>query len=193
MRHAVALALTMFLPAGTAAQAPATAPPPTRQGFTLGVGLGAGSGELTSEVLGVSSKAERRIDASAYVMIGGAIKPNLTLAGEVSGWRHSEGGAGASLVFASVVALVYPSATCGFFFKGGGGVARTELSALGTTVDATGSAGLLGLGYDIRVSRGFALSPYVNVLLMPNFEVAGSPGVKIGGNLLQAGLALTWQ
>ncbi len=163
--------------------------PHVRQGFTIGFGLGLGSGELTVSSGPVSVSSDRRSDVSGYVRIGGSINENLVLAGETSGWRHEENGATGTLSYLSFVALLYPSSVADFYLKAGVGVAKADIADSGQSYSATGYGLVAGLGYDIRVARNFSLSPFATYLYMPGADVSG---VKLGGNVLQVGLGFTW-
>ena len=80
--------------------------------------------------------------------------------------------------------MFYPSAQGGFFLKGGLGLATVELELGALTIEEEGIGLTLGLGYDARVGRNFALTPYFDILTS-NYD---------GGSLNQVafGLGFTW-
>jgi hypothetical protein len=66
---------------------------------------------------------------------------------------------------------------------------------LGYELRSVGVAAQLGLGYDVRMSRSFSLTPYVNVLGMgggePKLDGAGLGG-SLSANVVQFGLGFSW-
>jgi hypothetical protein len=185
MRRFMSLVAAVLVSASAGAQSN----PHVRQGFTIGFGLGLGSGEISGTSGSLSVSSGRKDDLTGYLRIGGAINENLVLAGEASGSTHGESGATGTLAFVSFVALLYPASTADFYLKAGAGIAKTEISGFGLTYSATGYGLTGGLGYDIRVARNFSLSPFAAYLYMPGADVSG---IKLGGNLLQVGLGVTW-
>lgn len=170
-------AVLVALPQGATAQGR----PQTRQGFFIGFGLGGGS-------FGCAGCGSRETGAAGYLKFGGAVSPRLLIAGESSAWTKEEGGARMSHANVSAIAQFYPSATSGFFLKGGLGVSRLEASVSGGGFSfSEGESGLgmtAGLGYDIRLGANFSLSPYGS-LGWGSFD-GGS------ANNVQLGLGVTW-
>lgn len=157
---------------------PASAQAPTRSGFFIGFGLGAGS-------LGVEGSSDRETSASGYLKLGGALSDRVLLGAESSAWVKEEGGATLTSGALNAVAYVYPSPASGFFFQGGVGVATLELdtgvfgsgSERGTSVN-------LGAGFDIGFGGRFGLTPYGSFVY----------GKFDGGstNLWHFGLGVNW-
>ena len=179
----VLLALTTLTLGATTLSAQGTdsgsGKPQTRDGFWIGFGLGAGS-------LGCDGCGGARESAfSGNFKLGGTINPHFLLGAETNGWYKSEGGATVSYGNLSAVGYYYPSATSGFYLKGGLGWARVTLDAggLGSDSDMGGGA-VLGLGYDARVRRNFSLTPYVNFM--------GGRFANSTANVVQYGLGFTW-
>jgi hypothetical protein len=127
-----------------------------RQGFWISGGIGAGV-DNTSDNAG----------GAAYLRLGGTLGQVL-LGGEVNGWTRSENGAALTRSNTTFTALIYPSATAGFFFKGGVGVSiiRVSTDILGVSASATeqGFGSVLGIGYDIPLSPKISLTPNLDVL-----------------------------
>jgi hypothetical protein len=147
------LLLTLFaLPASGQAN------PQTRQGFWIGFGFGAGS--LGCEDCG----DERESGVNVNLRMGGTLSQRLLIGGELNGWSKSEGDATLTVGNAGPVVLFYPSANGGFFLKGGLGLSTISLDFGSETFDEQGVGLTLGLGYDARVGRGFALTPYFDIL-----------------------------
>ena len=89
--------------------------PQTRNGFTISFGLGGGSAGATCD----DCSSDRQSAPSGYLRIGGALRQNLILAGEVNAWtkEYGEQGVTADLTITTVnfVAQWYPQPTSGFF------------------------------------------------------------------------------
>lgn len=127
-----------------------------RSGFWFSGGLGAGS-------LGCDSCPERDWGVILSLGAGGTISQRLAVGASLEGWTDSE--RRASLTASTLLATLrfYPSATGGFFLRGGLGWGRleSEVSGFGTFSDS-GPAALLGLGYDLRITDSVSLTPFLN-------------------------------
>jgi len=170
--------------------------PQTRDGFTISFGLGGGTAGATCD----GCDTDRETAPSLYLRLGGALRPNLVLAGEINGWSkvETEQGVEAQLTIVTINAIAqwYPQTSGGFFVSGGVGLGSMglDVKAGGLTVsDHTNSAlgYQVGAGYDIRLARNFSLTPYATY-----FGTAGgkldSSGAKIDGNVFHIGLGFTW-
>lgn len=65
----------------------------------------------------------------------------------------------------SLTALLrfYPNPAGGFYLTGGLGVATIDLGVSGFgSASETGTAALLGIGYDYRISRNVSITPFWN-------------------------------
>jgi len=189
-----ALALTALAAAPVLAQGN----PQTRQGFTISFGLGAGTAGATCEGCG----SDREWAPSAYLRLGGTVKPNLILAGEVNGWTKSETDADtdieATITISTVnfVAQWYPDPMQGFFVSGGVGLgtvaAEATIPGFGKVSDNTSAFGYqVGTGYDFRVGKNFSLSPFATYFATVGGKTDAS-GEKIDGNVFHFGLGFTW-
>jgi hypothetical protein len=151
--------------------------PQTRDGFFIGFGIGSGS-------LGCDDCSSRESAASGYLKMGGTINQHLLIGGQVDVWTKTVNNA--TLSFGNVAAMVYfyPAIDGGLFLMGGIGGASIRLQA-GTFDSQTDGPGFTaGLGYDWRVGKSFALTPYATVLA----------GHFDGGNanMYHLGLGFTW-
>ena len=196
----------MRILAGTAvlialcASAIAAQKPQTRNGFTISFGVGAGSAGATCEECG----SDRQSAPSGYLRIGGALRQNLILAGEINGWskEYDETGGTATLTIATVnfVAQWYPQPTNGFFLSGGVGAGSmgfdVKVSGLGTISNSTSGFGYqVGAGYDIRVGSNFSLTPFATYFATAGgkFDSGGlGSGAKVDANVFHVGLGFTW-
>lgn len=165
--------------------------PQIRKGFTAAVGVGYGSSLVSCDVC----IRDRQNGLGLRFMFGGALKPNLILAGEGEGVSTTEpDGSESGITSTSFVMLWYPRPASGFFVKGGVGATSisilTERAGLTDREETVTPGVVAGIGYDIRVGRNFSLTPYATLLYAVK---AGAPdGLQAGGNLLHVGLATTW-
>ena len=156
MRYAaLALLMTSLLATPGEAQNPQT-----RQGFWISFGLGVGSLGCEEEDCG----EERETGTNFYLRMGGTLSQRLLIGGEVNGWTKSEGDATLTVSNIGPVLTFYPNANGGLFLKGGLGMANTSLELGTIKIEETGVGLTLGIGYDARVGRGFALTPYFDIL-----------------------------
>jgi hypothetical protein len=187
---------------GALAAAPALAQgaashPQTRDGFAISFGVGAGSAGFSCD--GCSS--DRGNGGSGYLRIGGAVRPNLVIAGELNGWTKQESGATGTIGYLTAVAQWYPAPASGFYLEGGigGGSVQIDVTDLttGTTerLESAGVAFQLGTGYDWRVARNFSLTPYVDFLTTAGGEAkydGASLNERLDANVFQFGLGFSW-
>lgn len=151
-------ALGLLLTALVALPASAQSNPQTRQGFWISFGLGAGS--LTCDDCNIDNETGTNVN----LRMGGTLSQKLILGGELNFWTKSEGDVSLSTGNIGPVILFYPSATGGFFLKGGLGLATTTLEVGSFDFEEQGIGITLGLGFDARVGRNFALTPYLDIL-----------------------------
>jgi hypothetical protein len=174
---------------------PALAQSAPRQGFTVSFGLGAGSAAATYD----GNTTERMGGPSGYLRLGGSVTPSLVIAGETHGLTHTDGSLTSHFGYLMAVAQWYPQAAGGFHLVGGlgVGVVREEDTDPLFDYDLTSVGGALqiGLGYDIRMTRNFSLTPYVNALGMgggkPTFNGV-TQSSTLSANAVQFGLGFSW-
>lgn len=139
--------------------------------------------------------------------IGGTPSDRILVGGEINGWAKTDdqGTYDAEVTIGSIFGtlLFYPSAG-NFYLQGGlgftGMVFEVENdSGESGKLETSGFAVLMGLGYDIRVARGFSLTPYVSYAHSFSSDVEVSAGgVSLGlsedlnPNVFQFGLVFTW-
>lgn len=164
-------ALMLCVSAALAAQRPQT-----RSGFWFQGGLGAGS-------VGCEDCDERTNGGAAVIALGGTLSEHFLLGGSLHGWARSEDGATLSVTALTVATHIYPWARGGFFINAGVGFGTTRLEFDVFSVEEDGAAGVLGLGYDIRLGRNVSLTPFGNV-----YSIKYDEGSL---NVTQVGLAVT--
>lgn len=175
MRHALS---ALLLSALVATSAGAQAKPQTREGFWISFGFGGGS-------LGCDDCGdEREMGTSLYLRMGGTLSQRLIIGGELNAWGKTESDVTLTTGNIGPIVLFYPSANGGFFLKGGLGLANTSLDFGSVSVDSQGVGLTLGLGYDARVGKSFALTPYFDIL---NSSYDGG-----SFNTVSFGLGFTW-
>jgi hypothetical protein len=174
------LALVLALTASSSLPLAAQGNPQTRQGFFISFGFGAGS-------LGCNdceNNEDRVNGVNFFLRAGGTLSQRLLIGGEVNSWVKSENDATLTLTNVGPVLQFYPSAQGGFFLKGGLGLASIELELGALSFDNEGVGLTLGLGYDARVGRNFALTPY--------FDIVNSSFDGASFNQIAFGLGFTW-
>lgn len=173
------LALALALITSTSVPAAAQGNAQTRQGFFISFGFGAGS-------LGCDEcEDDDRLNGINFQLrAGGTLSQRLLIGGEVNGFTKSENDATLTVTNIGPILQFYPSAQGGFFLKGGLGLATAEFEVGALSVEDEGFGLTIGLGYDARVGRKFALTPYLDIL-SSSFD-----GVSF--NQLAIGLGFTW-
>ena len=167
---------TIALLATSASQVDAQKPQ-VRQGFWFSAGLGVGS-------LGCADCGDRVNSLSGNLSIGGTISPRFLLGAGTTGWTKSEDGVTLSAGTLDARVKFYPSVTGGFFLTGGLGLGTVSASVPGFASESEFGAGaLIGLGYDIRVSRNVSVTPYFN-----GFGVNTS---NVDANVSQIGIGIS--
>lgn len=177
------LALALLIPALASAQHPQT-----REGFGISLGLGAGSAAFCDGCDDLAST-----ELSGYLRLGGYLNPAVFLAAESNGWI---GGADSytAPTLGAIMGVVqwYPMVERGLYLKGGLGYSYATVESGFST---GGFAGSIGAGYDLRLARNFALTPYINYMNQfgGTYSYAGSDiGVDAKVHLFQFGLGFTW-
>jgi hypothetical protein len=134
-----------------------------RRGFWLGLGLGAGGESFDiSPSNGYSDVLYR---PTVSLRLGGTVSQSLRLGGEVLSWINDVGPAVESLSSALFIAQLYPFSTSGFYLKGGLGIGRNAVDFDdGFDQGDTGFAGLIGAGYEVRLSQRFYLNPTIDLV-----------------------------
>ena len=149
-----------------------------RDGFFIGLGLGAGS-------LGVEDADDRESGLSGHFRIGAAVSDAGMLGIETVGWTKEEGGIRLTQGSALATVYFYPTADGPLYLKGGLGISTLDLEITGFgSGDDTGNAFMLGLGVDALGSGSLTISPWA-AFTQSNYT---------GGSttLLQLGLGLAW-
>ncbi|MBL0938020.1 MAG: outer membrane beta-barrel protein [Gemmatimonadaceae bacterium] len=149
-----------------------------RQGFWISVGAGAGS-------LGCDNCGDDRENGgAAQIALGGTLSQHFQLGASINAWSKETQGITTTFGTLTLLGKLYPSARLGFYLSGGLGVGRLEFSGTGMSISDKGRAGILGVGYDIRVAKNFSITPFLNGATA---SIEGN-----GTNITQLGISLTW-
>jgi hypothetical protein len=180
-----------------AAQAPAPEPKPSRPDFFLDAGVGFGRLRLTC----ASCSSIVAATGPAYtISVGGAPSQNVLLG--LQGELWSSGGAALRQQVQTLVVMVqwYPWPSAGFFVRGGVGVVRGSVALAADTTGAfstkgTGVALTLNVGYDIALTRRFALAVQAatNVAALGDLAVGGATANDVVAYVSRIGVALVWR
>jgi hypothetical protein len=138
-------------------------PESSRRGFWLGLGLGAGGESF--DLNPTDGYSDLLYRPTVSLRLGGTVSQQLRLGGEVLSWINDVGPAVESLSSALFIAQLYPFSSSGFYLKGGLGIGRNVVDFDdGFDQGDTGFAGLLGAGYELRLSRRFYLNPTIDLV-----------------------------
>jgi hypothetical protein len=161
-----------------------------RAGFWTALGLGAGAESYDlRDGLGYSSTLT---EPTLSFRLGGTLGQHWRLGGEALVWFHSVPGGTESLSSFLLVGQWYPMRAAGFYLKGGAGLGRNGVdfnNGFGTA--NVGFAVLGGAGWEIPVSRRFALVPAVDLAQHFYNGDRFNPGYR--ERLVQVGLGVLFQ
>lgn len=177
MRSRYVLLLTLGMFAMSAVPALAQGPQPTgtipaRSGFWFNAGLGYGS-------LGCDDCTGREGGGSGGLSLGGTITDRFLLGVGTTGWTKEEFGERLTVGTLDLRMRFYPVRTSGFFLTAGIGVGTV------TFADETesGAGVVIGVGWDVRLSRNVSLTPFYSGFAVRNDNVDANVG--------QIGLGIT--
>jgi len=161
-----------------------------RRGFWVEAGLGAGAEAFDlRDGLGYSSKLT---EPTLSLALGGTLGQHWRLGGEALVWFHGIDGGTESLSSFLLIGQWYPSARLGFFLKGGAGLGRNGVDFNdGYGVGDVGFAALGGAGYELALSRRFALVPEVDLAQHFYSGDRSFPGYR--ERLLHVGIGIVFQ
>jgi len=187
-RHAwtpLALTLTVAFAATLPAQQP------DRQGFWGSIGGGFGAAKLGCDNCGSTS---RENSFAGFLVLGAALTPSVLIGLEVDGWLKTINGDPLRLGAVTGMLQWYPSSSLGLFVKGGAGLsyARGDLRfPTSVFLDDAGLGYLLGVGFDVPVGSGLAVTPVASLYGGNIGDVQNAEGVDF--TVFQLMVALTLQ
>jgi hypothetical protein len=167
-------------PTAVPTQAAADSDLPRRRGFWFNGGLGYGSATCDEDFICAGSEGS----VSGTLSLGGGLSQTVLLGVMTNGWVKDD--ALIDLTIGTLLGVIrfYPSDGTQFFLQGGLGVGRVDVTVSGIgSADESGFAGLVGIGYDIRLGDNLSLTPYLNGFATGTESATWSVG--------QLGLSLT--
>jgi hypothetical protein len=161
-----------------------------RQGFWTALGFGAGAESYDlRDGLGYSSTLT---EPTVSVRLGGTINQHWRLGGEALVWFHDVPGGTESLSSFLLIGQWYPMTHAGFYLKGGAGLGRNGVDfSNGFGASDAGFAVLGGAGWELPLSRRFALVPAVDLAQHFYGGDRFNPGYR--ERLLEVGLGVLFQ
>lgn len=170
-----------------------------REGFSFGVGAGAGGADVTCDECAGSLGDDVEYGPAFYARLGYALNKHVVGGLELNVWGKKWDGLFGTDVTTGLGSLtgtvqVYPSATAGFYLKGGLGISRAAVKVEGAGFDETDASDIgfgyqVGLGWDIPLGS-IALTPEVAAWYGKINEFEGLAGWKHG--VVQATLGITF-
>jgi hypothetical protein len=143
-------------------------PAQTRNGLWFNAGMG-------FESLGCEDCGVRTNGLSGGLSLGGTISDRVLFGIGTAGWAKTEDGETFTVGLLDARVRVYPVRTSGFFLTGGVGLGTvSNLSYLDESEVGLGI--LLGVGWDVRVSRNVSLTPFWNGFAMSNSSLDANVG-----------------
>jgi hypothetical protein len=160
-----------------------------RAGFWGGFSIGAG-GEAF-DLRDGAGYSEELYRPTVSLRLGGTVNPSLRLGGEVLAWIDEHDRSVESLTSVLFVGQLYPLPATGLYLKGGLGLGRNAVDFdEGGGVGDTGFAGLLGAGWELRMSRRWFLNPSVDVV---GHRYTGRGNERYRERLVNFGLGVVFQ
>jgi hypothetical protein len=133
--------------------------PTTHKGFFLNFGFGGGTADLNEE----GFQTDRKGGVTFNLRLGGALKQNLLLAGEIDAWRKEEGGAAIQFNNYAATLTYYPTQI--LFLKAGPAYSAATAEAFGFSETESGFGFTGGLGTELRLTQKFALIPMAQFIV----------------------------
>lgn len=170
-RGSLALVFVMLL------AAPLSAQDSPRSGLWGGFGIGGGS-------IGCDDCIDRTSGFAGQAMIGGTLSDVVRISGGGTFFTREENGATLNIGSGLFIAQVFPGGG-DFYLQGGAGFATAEIELEIVTLEDSGAAFLLGLGYNINLgaSESLAIAPFANWV---------PTSISFSPDLFQVGVSLMW-
>ena len=95
----------------------------------------------------------------------------VLLGADLSGWARDQSGSTVSRANAVAAITYYPSATSGFYLKGGLGAASASVSGSVTTGGATTTVTTTSTGFGTTVGGGYEIQAGSNFFIAPSADI----------------------
>lgn len=160
-----------------------------RGGFYATLGLGAGAEQYKFD--GDDGWSESLTKPTIALRLGGTPNPNVRVGAELFGWGSDEPDGYESFSTALLAFQFYPSRDQGLYLKAAGGVASSRVDFdNGASTTETGFGWSVGAGFEVPLSRKFAIAPTVD-LYQGSFTSRTEP--TLSERVLNIGVAVTFQ
>ena len=153
--------------------------PQKRAGLWVGVGTGYGGAKASCDNCASGSWTG---GVTGFVRAGGTLGPSVRLGGTLEGWTRRSDGVAESMTNLAASVSYYPIGSLSFFVTGGLGVSRYRTNT-SPVAGGTGWGVVLGIGYDLDVSRRVSLSPGAGCA----YSNVGNVSVADGGGTFARG------
>ncbi|MEP6592017.1 MAG: outer membrane beta-barrel protein [Gemmatimonadota bacterium] len=162
-----------------------------RSGFYIAgvVGAGAEQNKYSDELTYTQSLTKPTLG----LRLGGTPNANTRVGAEFFGWFNSVDGGTETFGTALITAQLYPVRHTGLFVKVGGGIAQAgtpSLDPFASNITETGFGWSVGAGYEIQLSRQFAVGPTVD-FYKGTFTKRNQP--TLSDRVLNIGVQLSYQ
>jgi hypothetical protein len=165
-------------------------------GIWITGGVGAGLTRIHCEIC----QGDRKVGPSIQLGIGLRLSPKLALGGEAMGWRKKEEDITSSTRTLLAVVYWYPAPDrVRYFLKGGiGAVAYKATANEDDEAEPfrSNTFGVqLGVGYQLRLSRDFSVSPYLSFTgsLSSDLEQGDDRVPDVSHTWIQLGIMIGWR
>jgi hypothetical protein len=172
---------------GLSAQGTAQAPSTRR--FWAALGVSGGEAALTCEFC----TGRTQTSFAGMLAVGTTYRRRTLIGLEGQAWRYANDGVTRRVYAAMPIAQFYPVARTTLFFKTGLGFAQFVASDGEESLEATAVAGMVGGGFEVRLTPNYVLIPNLSYLggaggtmRLDDERVTGSAGVS----LFQYGVAI---
>ena len=164
-----------------------------RRGLMLGFNVGGANADLKFQRLGADIKREIEGGHGGALRVGFGLSDHFVLSFEAYGIEKQDAATDLEAGAALVTATWYPGGG-GFFLRAGVGTGVTSLKMTSPEfinwVEREGDAALLGLGYEWRLGRQFALGVAVDGVVTEYSDTFGFHDTEFGFG--SASLQLNW-
>jgi opacity protein-like surface antigen len=172
---------------GAALLAPVS--PVAGQGFWAGLGLGTGMQQVGCDIC----RGDVNGGWTARLAMGGTLSRHVQLGAELHGWTDKTNDI--RFTYYSIMPAVYwfPSARIPYYMLGGVGLVAYRATD-GNETMSTSSMGLtVGLGYELRVSSSYAITPFVTYTgsFLANLRYERTDIANARFSLFQVGVGFT--
>ena len=149
--------LTTLVLSATAASSAGAQQGDDRHGLWLSVGAG---GVWVQSACSICA-GDQATGLGGQLRVGGTLSPRFLAGLEGTGWVKRGGQVERSMLMVAALGTYYPLPQYGLHLKGGIGQYWYVEEDVATELTTQGLAVELGAGYDLRITRGVSLSPFL--------------------------------